>query len=158
MVFRDQKKKVSVVCPFSRRDFVVKFTGNLIKCGKKRKAFLFFNKLLYQVRRAYKVDPIQLFLLVFEAARPKVFLSSKRVAGIIYKIPVPISVDRSFSTVIRWFIAAAGKRRSHNFAKSIFDEFNDLYKNSSNTIIKKRDEFHKMAYVNKPFLRYYKIL
>lgn len=75
----------------------------------------------------------------------------------VHKIPTPISVIKSYSIVIHWIISSAKKRKGTNiFGQALFEEVNDMYKNANNQTLKKRDEFHKLAYINKPFLRYYK--
>lgn len=143
---------------FSRQQLASFFIGSIIKKGQKQKARSFFSKVISNVRKIYRVDGIKFIHILLESARPKVFLTSKKIAGVIYKIPTPISRAKSYAIVIRWITAFARKRKSTSFSNSLFEELSDIYKNPSNNVLKRRDEFHKLAYINKPFLRYYKFL
>lgn len=145
--------------PFSKRDFLHCFIGSTIKRGGKQKSIKFFNSLCFSIFRSYGVNGLNFLMTILDSARPKIFLTSKKIAGIVHKIPTPITVQKSYSVAIHWVVTAASKRKvSGGFGNALFIEINDLYKNPNNTIIKKRDEFHKLAYLNKPFLRYYKFL
>lgn len=164
MVHQNQVKSSSKPSRFSKdllsdRFIVTCFVGSMIKRGNKLKALRFFYFLLYSVQRAHGVDSLRFIRLLLETVRPKVFLSSKKIAGVVHKIPTPITVRKSYSIAIHWILASASKRNSSkNFFYNLFDELNDIYKNPSNSTLKKRDEFHRMAYINKPFLRFYKFL
>lgn len=154
MVPQNQIKKLDT---FSNRDLKNCFIGSIIKRGNKQKSIRFFSYLCYAIVRTYRVDGLQFLKVLLDAARPKVFLSSKKIAGVVHKIPTPISVRKSYSMVIHWLVLSASKRVSTGgFDQALFAEINDLYRNPNSSIIKKRDEFHKLAYLNKPFLRYYK--
>ena len=156
MVLQKQIKKPN---NFSDRDLMRCIIGSMIKRGNKQKSLRFFDYLIYSIRLTYGVDGLKFLKVLLENVRPKVFLSSKKIAGIVHKIPTPISSRKSYSMAVHWFIFAATKRSaSIGFARALFEEVNDLYKNPNNATLKKRDEFHKLAYINKPFLRYYKFL
>jgi len=142
---------------FTNRDIANCFVGSIVKRGNRQKAINFFSYLLYSIRRAHSVDSFRFLRGVLEGARPKIFLSSKKIAGVVHKIPTPITVRKSYSIIIHWIVLSAKKRtESHKFGQALFDEINDIYRNPTNQTLRKRDEFHKLAYINKPFLRYYK--
>lgn len=144
---------------FSNRDLMRCLIGSVTKRGNKQKSVQFIDKLLYSLNRTYGVDGLKFLKVLLENVRPKVFLSSKKIAGIVHKIPTPISMRKSYSIAVHWLIVATLRRTTMGgFGKALFEEVNDLYKNPNNSVLKKRDEFHKLAYLNKPFLRYYKFL
>jgi ribosomal protein S7 len=154
MVLQSQTKKTDI---FSNRDLINCFIGSITKRGNKQKSIRFFNYLQYAIVRTYGVDGLKFLKILLDNTRPKIFLSSKKIAGIVHKIPTPISVRKSYSMVIHWLVLSASKRVSTGgFEQALFAEINDLYRNPNSSLIKKRDEFHKLAYLNKPFLRYYK--
>jgi len=156
MVHLSQIKRTDV---FSKRDLMACFIGSITKRGKKQKSARFFNYLCYAIARTYGVDGVRFLQILLDNTRPKIFLSSKKIAGIVHKIPTPISVRKSYSMAIHWLIVSASKRvAAGGFEQALLGEINDLYKNPNSSVIKKRDEFHKLAYLNKPFLRYYKFL
>lgn len=157
MVRQSQIKRADV---FSNRDLINCFIGSITKRGNKQKSIRFFNYLRYAIARTYEVDGLRFLKVLLDNARPKIFLSSKKIAGVVHKIPTPITVRKSYSMVIHWLILSASKRTSSGggFGQALFVEINDLYRNPNSILVKKRDEFHKLAYLNKPFLRYYKFL
>lgn len=143
---------------FSNRDLILCLIGSVTKRGNRQKSVRFFDYLFYSLSRTYGVDGLKFLRVLLENVRPKIFLSSKKIAGIVHKIPTPISMRKSYSMAVHWIIAAASKRTTPGgFDQALFEEVNDLYRNPSNSVLKKRDEFHKLAYLNKPFLRYYKL-
>lgn len=154
MALQNQKKNPNI---FSDRDLINCFIGSIIKRGNKQKSIKFFSYLRYSITRTYGVDGLKFLKVLLDGARPKIFLTSKKIAGIVHKIPTPITVRKSYSMAIHWLLVSAAKRAiSGGFDQALFAEVNDLYKNPNNSVVKKRDEFHKLAYLNKPFLRYYK--
>jgi small subunit ribosomal protein S7 len=96
-----------------------------------------------------KGDPIDLLLGALENARPKLEVKSRRVGGTTYQVPLEISFDRQQSLAFRWMVAAARKRRGpmgENLAAEIVDAYNN-----TGTVVKKKDETHRMAQANRAF-------
>ena len=122
--------------------------------GKKTKAIRIFSNFLYDINFQFNVHPLDLLENVLEKVRPKVFLISKKIAGSTVRIPTPIPITRSYSIAIKWFLASVRKRKGNNFNELLFFEFLDIYSNPVNSTIKKRDEYHKLAKLNRPFIRY----
>jgi ribosomal protein S7 len=131
------------------------FIGLLTVRGGRLRGQHLTARLFIHVRRQYRVHPLIFFRAFFEKFRPKVFLYAKRIAGITYKIPVPISYRKSVSILLHWWIALAEKhRRGRPFFPAFLHELDMAYKYSNNNLARKRDEVHKLAHFNRPFLRY----
>jgi small subunit ribosomal protein S7 len=157
MVQQNQKQKLNRVC--SRYFPYRVLRGMLIRCGKKRIAERLVSQLFYHIRVTYNVHPLIFLNLFFEKMRPKVGLFPKKIAGINYKIPVPISYTKSVSVMLHWWLAAASKNsKGKDFYTSFIAELDDAYKNPTSIIAKRRDETHKLAHLNRPFLKYVKLL
>lgn len=136
-----------------------KFIGSITKRGNKTKAVSIFDTFLLNLKIRFGVSPLDFLTTVFDVARPKVFLVTKKIAGLSHKIPAPVTKVKSYTTVIKWFLSASRKRKSAgNIPTAIYEEFIDIYTNSANQVLKKRDEYHRLARLNKPFLRYHKFL
>jgi len=65
-------------------------------------------------------------------------------------------LTRSYSIAIKWFLSSASKRSGSQFNQLILFELLDIYTNPSNATLRKRDEYHKLAKINRPYLRYNK--
>jgi ribosomal protein S7 len=141
----------------SPKKFLVKaFVGSMTKNGKRTKAIKLFTLFLYDIKLKFNVYPLDLLELVVENVRPKVFLISKKISGSTVRIPTPIPLHRSYSIAIKWFLSSVSKRRGGTFSQLMFAELLDIYANPMNSTLKKRDEYHKLAKLNRPFLRYNK--
>jgi small subunit ribosomal protein S7 len=132
------------------------FVGSLTKNGNKTRAINLFNQFLLDIQYKFKTNPIDFLDGVIGAIRPKVFLISKKISGSTVKIPTPITVKRSYSIAIKWLLSSALKRRGAKLSQQLFSELLDICANSTNGTIRKRDEYHKLAKINRTFLRYNK--
>ncbi|HIV03988.1 MAG TPA: 30S ribosomal protein S7 [Candidatus Spyradosoma merdigallinarum] len=97
-----------------------------------------------------KGDPMELLLGALENCRPKLEVKSRRVGGATYQVPVEISHDRQTSMAFRWLVNAAAGRKGQPMVESLAAEFIDAY-NNTGTVVKKREETHKMAQANRAF-------
>ncbi len=97
-----------------------------------------------------KGDPIDLLLGALENIRPKLEVKSRRVGGATYQVPVEVSFDRQQTLAFRWLIEAANSRKGVSMSKSLAAELVDAY-NNTGTVVKKREDVHKMAQSNRAF-------
>jgi small subunit ribosomal protein S7 len=148
----------SIKSKFIKKYLTRAFVGSITKNGKKSKASRIFNIFLFDISVKFEISPVEFLNQVVENIRPKVFLISKKISGSTVKIPTPISLSRSYSIAIKWFLSSAGKRSGSPFNQLIFFELLDIYTNPSNSTLRKRDEYHKLAKINRPYLRYNRFL
>ena len=96
-----------------------------------------------------KGDPTDLLLGAMENIRPKLEVKSRRVGGTTYQVPLEISFERQQSLAFRWLVSAARSRRGamgENLAAEIIDAYNN-----TGTVVKKKDDTHRMAQANRAF-------
>lgn len=96
-----------------------------------------------------KGDPIDLLLGALENTRPKLEVKSRRVGGTTYQVPLEIPFERQQGLALRWMVQAARSRKgtmSDKLAAEIVDAFNN-----TGTVVKKKDEMHRMAQSNRAF-------
>lgn len=96
-----------------------------------------------------KGDPTDLLLGALDNIRPKLEVKSRRVGGATYQVPLEISFERQQSLAYRWLVAAARARRGsmgENLAAEIIDAYNN-----TGTVVKKKDDTHRMAQANRAF-------
>ena len=97
-----------------------------------------------------KGNPIDLLLGALENIRPKLEVKSRRVGGATYQVPVEVSYERQQTLAFRWLIEAASSRKGVSMAKALAAELVDAY-NNTGTVVKKREDVHKMAQSNRAF-------
>jgi small subunit ribosomal protein S7 len=140
----------------NQKYLVRSFIGSMTKSGKKSKATKIFNAFLYDINVKFNLPPVEFLDNLLEIVRPKVFLISKKVSGSTVRIPTPITLNKSYSIGIKWFLSSVSKRSGSPFSQLMFFELLDIYSNPANQTLKKRDEYHKLAKLNRPFLKYAK--
>jgi len=96
-----------------------------------------------------KGDPIDLLLGALENIRPKLEVKSRRVGGATYQVPIEISFERQQSLAFRWLVSAA-RARSGGMRECLAQEIIDAY-NNTGTVVKKKDDTHRMAQANRAF-------
>jgi small subunit ribosomal protein S7 len=96
-----------------------------------------------------KGDPVDLLLGALENIRPKLEVKSRRVGGTTYQVPLEISFERQQSLAFRWIVAASRARRG-SMGDNLAQEITDAY-NNTGTVVKKKDDMHRMAQANRAF-------
>ena len=97
-----------------------------------------------------KGDPVDLLMGAMENARPELEVKSRRVGGATYQVPVEISFERQESLALRWIVNAATGRKGTPMREAIAAEIIDAY-NNTGSVVKKKEEMHKMAQANRAF-------
>jgi small subunit ribosomal protein S7 len=100
-----------------------------------------------------KGDPVDLLLGALENARPRLEVKSRRVGGATYQVPIEISFERQESLALRWIVAAAGSRKGVPLRDALATEIIDAY-NNTGTVVKKKEDTHKMAQANRAFAHF----
>jgi small subunit ribosomal protein S7 len=97
-----------------------------------------------------KGNPVDLVLGALENIRPKIEVKSRRVGGATYQVPIEVPYERQQSLAFRWVVKAASARKGSTMAESLASELIDAY-NNTGSVVKKREETHKMAQANRAF-------
>ncbi|MFT4901929.1 MAG: small subunit ribosomal protein S7 [Lentimonas sp.] len=97
-----------------------------------------------------KGDPVELVVGALEHTRPKLEVKSRRVGGATYQVPIEVSFERQQSLAFRWMVGTARKRKGVPMCEALADELVDAY-NNTGTVVKKKEEMHRMAQANRAF-------
>ena len=97
-----------------------------------------------------KGNPVDLVLGALENIRPKIEVKSRRVGGATYQVPIEVPYERQQSLAFRWVVKAPSARKVSTMAESLASELIDAY-NNTGSVVKKREETHKMAQANRAF-------
>jgi small subunit ribosomal protein S7 len=130
-----------------------KFVNVLMESGKKSVAeSIVYNAMETISKRAGK-DPLEVFQLALNNARPMVEVKSRRVGGANYQVPVEVRATRRSALAMRWLREAARKRGEKSMGARLAGELIDASEGRGGAI-KKREEVHRMAEANKAFSHY----
>lgn len=85
--------------------------------------------------------------------KPVLEVTSRRVGGATYQVPIEVRADRRLALAMRWIISFAKQRPEHTMAERLAAEILLAYKQEGLSI-KKREDMHRMAEANKAFAHY----
>ena len=97
-----------------------------------------------------KGDTVDMLLGALENTRPKLEVKGRRVGGATYQVPVELSYERQQSLAFRWIVTAARSRKGLRMEDALASEIVDAY-NNAGSVVKKKEDTHKMAQSNRAF-------
>lgn len=149
---RPEKRKIepdpkynSVLC--------TKFINSLMQRGKRSIAQHILYSAIDEVAKKTSKDGFEVFEKAIANVKPILEVSSKRVGGATYQVPVEVRSDRRRTLAIRWIISYAKNRPERTMIKKLSGELMDAYNNKGGSIKKKEDTF-KMAEANKAYAHF----
>jgi small subunit ribosomal protein S7 len=154
MARKRKTKKKSIIPDFLYKSKLISILINMVMLkGKKSLA----QRIVYEaIRKALKKlsleKKVDFFLSkILENASPKVELKSRRIGGSTYQVPIEISSKKQKNLVLRWIVQFSRKKKKGiSMKKSLTKEMIDAY-NETGSVIKKKEEIHRMARANRAF-------
>ena len=98
-------------------------------------------------------DALEVLTASIDQMKPQVEVKTRRVGGTTYPVPVPIAPNRQLSLALRWTTTFASGRHGMGMPAAVANELIDAFQGQG-SVIKKRDDVHKMAAANKAFAHY----
>lgn len=130
-----------------------RFINAIMKNGKKTVAERIFYGTLNIIKEKTKSDPLTVFDKAIENISPTVELSSRRVGGANYQIPIEVRPDRRFILAVRWLLTAARSKKGMPMASRLAEEV-IAASAGEGAAIKKKTDTHKMAEANRAFAHF----
>lgn len=132
---------------------VARFINKLDHSGKKNVS----EKIMYTafdiVKEKMGEEPLEVFNRAIENARPLLEVRPRRVGGATYQVPMEVPMVRSTTLAMNWIMEAARAKTGRPMADRLAQEFMDASKKEG-SVMKKREDTHKMAEANKAFAHY----
>ena len=122
----------------------------LMRDGKKSVAHKLVNSSLQQASLQLEVSIANLLKSTIRNIKPSVDARPKKVGNSSYIIPYAITEEQSTSLAIKIFVQSARNRREKRIQDKLINEFVDAF-NNRGASIKKKNEIHKLAEMNKSF-------
>ena len=124
--------------------------ARLMQHGKKSTAQRILSDAFGLINERTGGDPLELFETAVKNATPLVEVRARRVGGATYQVPIEVPFERQQSLAFRWVVNAASSRKGTPIADALANELIDAY-NNTGSVVKKREETHKMAQANRAF-------
>ena len=133
---------------------VAHLISKVMRSGKKSLAERIVYSAIDKVNKGTEtVDPLEVLSRAVENAKPRVEVKSRRVDGATYQVPLEVAAERQESLAMRWMVTAARKRKGTPMHVALANEIRDASTNTG-SVIRKRDETHKMAQANRAFAHF----
>ena len=147
---RNATRRPIIPDPRYNNQLVSQLINSIMLSGKKTTAqSIVYGAFEIVAEKLGKGDPIDVLLGALENIRPKLEVKTRRVGGANYQVPVEISFERQQSLAFR-LMRAAARGRKGNMREALAAEIIDAY-NNTGTLVKKREDMHKMAQANRAF-------
>ncbi len=148
---RKASKRPVIPDPLHGSPLVSTLINSVMKSGKKSVAQrIVYGAIEKMAEKLEKGNPVELVLGALENIRPKIEVKSRRVGGATYQVPIEVPFERQQSLAFRWVVKAATARKGTTMSESLATELIDAY-NNTGSVVKKREETHKMAQANRAF-------
>ena len=148
---RKAVKRPTMPDPRHGSPLVSTLVNAVMQSGKKALAQrIVYGAIEKMAEKLEKGNPVDLVLCALENIRPKIEVKSRRVGGATYQVPIEVPFERQQSLAFRWVVKAASARKGAPMADSLATELIDAY-NNTGSVVKKREETHKMAQANRAF-------
>lgn len=148
---RKATKRVIFPDPLHGSPLISSLVNAVMLSGKKSLAQrIVYKSIEKMAEKVGKGNPIELVLGALENIRPKIEVKSRRVGGATYQVPIEVAFERQQSLAFRWVVNAASSRKGTPIADALANELIDAY-NNTGSVVKKREETHKMAQANRAF-------
>jgi len=148
---RKAVKRPTLPDPRHGSPLVSTLVNAVMQSGKKALAQrIVYGAIEKMAEKLEKGNTVDLVLGALENIRPKIEVKSRRVGGATYQVPIEVPFERQQSLAFRWVVKAASARKGAPMADSLATELIDAY-NNTGSVVKKREETHKMAQANRAF-------
>ena len=133
---------------------VSKFIGCLMQRGKRSTAERVFYQALETLgERVEGKQPLEVFEQALGNAKPIIEVRSRRIGGMTYQVPTPVTEKRQMSLAIRWILESARGKKGRPMAMRLANELLDAY-NRQGAAYERRENAHKMAEANRDFAHF----
>ena len=132
---------------------VARFVNYMMRRGKKFVA----ERIVYDsfdiIEKKSGQKGLEVFRKAIDNARPVLEVSSRRVGGATYQIPIEVRPDRRMALAMRWISGYARSRSEKTMAERLANELMLAARNEGPSV-KKREDTHNMAEANRAFAHF----
>ncbi|MFH1518993.1 MAG: 30S ribosomal protein S7 [Candidatus Omnitrophota bacterium] len=150
---RKAPKREAKADPKYNSPIVGNFVNIIMRDGKKSIAQRIIYAAFDIVGERLKEDPLKVFISALDNARPKMAVKPRRIGGATYQVPLEVNKDRGISIAIRWMKDSALKKKGKPMKIKLADELISAFK-FEGSVIKKKEDTHKMAEANRAFAHF----
>jgi small subunit ribosomal protein S7 len=132
---------------------LARFISYIMRRGKKGLAEKIVYRAIDIIEEKTRQNGLEVLKKAIENVKPVLEVTSRRVGGATYQVPIEVRSDRRLALAMRWILLYARQRPEHTMAERLAAELLLAYKREGPSI-KKREDTHRMAEANKAFAHY----
>ena len=130
-----------------------RFISIIMLDGKRTIAQKAIYKAFDIVQERLKEDPYKIFFAALENARPRLEVKPRRIGGATYQVPSEVIKERGLFIALRWIRDFSRSKKGKPMSVKLAEEIISAYKYEG-SLIKKKEDTHKMAEANKAFAHF----
>jgi len=134
----------------NNKETVRKFTNLIMRHGKKSIANKLLQSSILKASEQLGLTKDDLLIQCLANVKPSIDARSKRVGSTSYIIPYAITNEQSVNLGLKILVKATRDRKEKNFMDRLANELIDAY-NNRGASVRKKNEIHKLAELNKSF-------
>jgi small subunit ribosomal protein S7 len=146
-------KKEILPDPIYNSVAIAQIINHIMKKGKKNAAKKIVYGAMEIMKEKTQKDPLEVFNLAMENARPLLEVKSQRVGGATYQVPKPVVKERGTALAVRWLLESARKKKGQPMKIKLAEELIGAA-NNTGVAIKKKEDTHRMAEANRAFAHF----
>ena len=132
---------------------VARFVNYMMRRGKKSVAERIVYDAFDIIEKKSGQKGLDVFRKAIDNVKPVLEVSSRRVGGATYQIPIEVRPDRRMALAMRWITGYARGRAEKTMADRLANELMLAARNEGPSI-KKKEDTHKMAEANRAFAHF----
>ena len=132
---------------------VARFVNYMMRRGKKSVAERIVYDAFDIIEKKSGQKGLDVFRKAIDNVKPVLEVSSRRVGGATYQIPIEVRPDRRMALAMRWLTGYARSRAEKTMADRLANELMLAARNEGPSI-KKKEDTHKMAEANRAFAHF----
>jgi small subunit ribosomal protein S7 len=132
---------------------LARFVNYIMRRGKKSTAERIVYDAIDIMEEKTGQSGLEIMKKALENVKPVLEVTSRRVGGATYQVPIEVRANRKTALAMRWIIMYSKQRPEKTMAEKLAAEL-ILASKREGPSIKKREDTHKMAEANKAFAHY----
>ncbi len=132
---------------------LARFINYIMRRGKKSTAERIVYEAIDILEEQTGQSGLEVLKKAIENVKPVLEVTSRRVGGATYQVPIEVRSNRRLALAMRWIILYAKQRPEKRMAEKLAAELILAFKREGPSV-KKREDTHKMAEANKAFAHY----
>jgi small subunit ribosomal protein S7 len=132
---------------------VTRFINYVMRKGKKSTAEQIVYDSFDMIEEKTGQKGVEVFRKAVDNVKPALEVTSRRVGGATYQVPIEVRSSRRLALAMRWITSFARARGEKTMAERLANELAMAAKGEGASM-KKKDDTHKMAEANKAFAHF----